>query len=134
MSNARVAFEILPENVPISEGYSRSRDHLVFDVKINFTRKARWVKEGHKAPDSVWSTFAGVISRNSVRIVLTYAALSGFDVKVADIQNAYLQTPASEKHYVICESEFRIKNIGKVTLIKRALYGESHLDLTFGVT
>ena len=85
MSNVRVAFEILPANAPIPEGYSRSSGHLVFDVKMDFTRKSRWVKDGHKTPDPAWSTFAGVVSRDSVRIALTYAALSELDVKAAVI-------------------------------------------------
>ena len=39
------------------------------------------------------------------------------------IQNAYLQEPYLEKHYIICGPEFGLKNVGKVALIKRALYG-----------
>ena len=42
---------------------------------------------------------------------------------VTDIRKAYLQAPASEKHYIICGSEFGIENIGKVGLIRRASYG-----------
>ena len=41
----------------------------------------------------------------------------------ADIQNAYLQAPSSEKYYIICGPEFGLENVGKVALIKRALYG-----------
>ena len=41
----------------------------------------------------------------------------------ADIQSAYLQAPLSQKHYVICGAEFGLENVGKVALIRRALYG-----------
>ena len=41
----------------------------------------------------------------------------------ADIQNAYLQDPSSQKHYVICGAEFGLENVGKVALIILALYG-----------
>ena len=75
---------------------------MVFDVKMDFTRKARWVKDGHRTVDPDQSTFAGVVSRESVRIALTYAALNDISVTAADIQNAYLQAPSSEKHYIIC--------------------------------
>ena len=44
-------------------------------------------------------------------------------MKVAEIQNAYLQAPTSEKHYIICELEFGIENEGKQAVIVRALYG-----------
>lgn len=58
-----------------------------------------------------------------MRIALTYVALKGINVTTCDIRNAYLQAPSSEKHYVVCVSEFGIEHIGKVALIKRALYG-----------
>ena len=69
------------------------------------------------------STYAGVVSRDSVSIALTYAALNDIDVLAAYIQNAYLQAPLSQKHYVICVAEFELDNVGKVSLIRRALYG-----------
>ena len=56
----------------------------------------------------------GVVSRESVRITFTYTALNVLDVFVADVQNAYLQAPTSEKHYIICGDEFGIKHRGKV--------------------
>eukprot|EP00957_Ditylum_brightwellii_P190054 14468510-Ditylum_brightwellii.AAC.1 len=55
------------------------------------TRKARWALDGHKAPDPVGSTYAGVVSRESVRFAFTYAALNYLDVWATDIKNAYLQ-------------------------------------------
>ena len=90
---------------------------------MDFTRKARWVLDGHKTPPVAGSTYAGVVSRESVRIILTYAALNGLEVYAADIQNAYLQAPSSQRDYVICGPEFGIENVGKVALIHRALYG-----------
>ena len=65
----------------------------------------------------------GVVSRESIWIALTYAALMDLDVKAVDIQNAYLQAPSSEKHFVLCGPEFGLENVGQVALIKRALYG-----------
>ena len=41
----------------------------------------------------------------------------------ADIRNAYLQAPSSQKDYIIGGPEFGLENIGKVALIHRALYG-----------
>jgi hypothetical protein len=38
-------------------------------------------------------TYASVMSRESVRIALTLAALNGLGVKSADIASAFLQTP-----------------------------------------
>ena len=122
MHNNAIVFEILEpgENIPV--GWSKQSGHLAFDVKVDLTRKARWVLDGHTSPDVDGSTFAGVVSRESVRIVLTYAALNCLNVYAADIQNAFLQAPSPQKHYIICGAEFGIENVGKVALIRRALY------------
>ena len=76
--------------------------HLVFDVKMDMTRNARLVADGHKTADTKGSTYAGVVSRETVRIALTYAALNKLDVMAEDIQNAYLTAPTSEDFYIIC--------------------------------
>ena len=123
MSNVGVAFQVLSDGQQAPPGWRKSSGHLIFDVKMDFTRKARWVKDGHKTPSPENSAYAGVVSRESIRIALTYAALHGIDIKAADIRNAYLQAPSSEKHYVICGPEFGLENVGRVALIRRALYG-----------
>ena len=123
MENLKVAFDILDENKSPPPGYSKASGHIIFDVRMTLERKARWVKDGHKTPEPQNSTFAGVVSRESVRIALTYAALNGLPVCACDIQNAYLQAPSSEKHYIICGPEFGLENEGKKAIIVRALYG-----------
>ena len=75
------------------------------------------------SPNSQPNWYAGVVSRESVRIAFTYAALNGVDVFAVDIRNTYLQAPSSQKDYIICGPEFGLENIGKVALIHRALYG-----------
>ena len=123
MHNVGVAFEILEDGARAPHGWKPVTGHLVWDLKMDFTRKARWVLDGHKCADPEGSTYAGVVSRESVRIALTYAALNGLDVFAADIRNAYLQAPSSQKDYIICGEEFGLENVGKVALIHRALYG-----------
>ena len=123
MTELGVAFEILDDSTPTPVGWSKQSGHLCFDVKMDYTRKARWVLDGHKTKDPDISTYAGVVSRDSVRIALTYAALNDVTVMAADIGNAYLQSPSSQKHYIICGPEFGLENVGKRALIRRALYG-----------
>ena len=123
MYNVGVAFEILPDGQPAPKGWHKVTGHIIWDLKMDFTRKARWVLDGHKTADPVGSTYAGVVSRESVRIALTYAALNELDVCAADIRNAYLQAPSSQKDYIVCGAEFGLENVGRVALIHRALYG-----------
>ena len=66
MFNVGVAFEILEEGQAAPPGWKKASGHLIWDVKMDFTRKARWVLDGHKTPDPIRSTFAGVVSFESV--------------------------------------------------------------------
>ena len=65
---------------------------MIFYVKLGekFRRKARLVGGGQTktAPASI--TYSSVVSRDSVRIALTIAALNDLDIQACDIQNAYL--------------------------------------------
>ena len=40
---------------------------------------------------------------------------------MADIRIAYLQSQTSQKHYIICEPEFEMENVGKVTVMHMAV-------------
>ncbi len=53
---------------------------MIFYVKMDFTRKARYVLDGHKTSDPKGITYAGAVSRESVSIAFTYATLNGIDV------------------------------------------------------
>ena len=77
MHKLKVAFDVLEENQDLPEGYTKASGHIVFDVKMTLERKARWVKDGHKTPNPDWSTYAGVVFRESVRIAMTYAEKCG---------------------------------------------------------
>ena len=123
MYNVGVAFEVLEEGVRAPNGWTKVTGHLVWDVKMDFTRKTWWVLDGHKTPEPEGSTYAGVVLRESIRIALSYAALNGIDIFAADIRNAYLQAPSSCKNFIICSPEFGLEIEGKVVLIHHALYG-----------
>ena len=131
MFNVGVAFEILEEDQPAPAGWEKASGHLVWDINMDFTRKARWVLDGHKTPDPIGSFFAGVVSRESVRIAFTYTALNGLQVFAPDICNNYLQAPSSQKDYVMCGPGFGIEYIGKVALIHQALYGGKSVGCDF---
>jgi hypothetical protein len=81
MTEVGVAFEVREdESIKDPTRWSRVTGHLIWDVKIDFTRKARWVLDGHKTLNSIGSTYAGVVSRDSIRIAFTYAALNDLDI------------------------------------------------------
>jgi hypothetical protein len=122
MKNVRVAFRILPndENLPVD--YQQIPCRLLFDVKLDFTRKTRLVAGGHVTDPPAIITYASVVSRESVRIALTIAALNDLDVMVADISNAYLTAPTTERYWTVLGQEWGA-DAGKRGMIVRALYG-----------
>ena len=123
MKNNRVAFDILEEGRKVEPGRKFVECFMRFEVKMDFRRKARYVANGAKTPDLTVHNYSGVVSRETVRIAFTYAALHGFDIMAADILNAYLQAPISEKYWTICGPEFGPELKGCKARIVRALYG-----------
>ena len=124
MKNVRIAFEEYEGDIKDLVGYQKVKCHIVFDVKLgeNFRRKARLVAGGHTTDAPASITYSSVVSRDSVRIALTIAALNDLDILGCDIQNAYISAPCREKIYCIAGAEFGSEK-GKVMIIKRALYG-----------
>ena len=88
----------------------------------DFRRKARYVAGGHKVDTPEVLTYASVVSRETVRIALTLAALNDLEVKTSDVKNAFLTAPCDEKVYTRLGPEFG-EDEGKLALIVRALYG-----------
>jgi hypothetical protein len=70
MSAVMVAFEVQPEETKFIPGYKRIPGHLVWDVKMDFTRKARYVAGGHRTDPPKALTYSSVVSRESVRIAM----------------------------------------------------------------
>ena len=58
MYNFGVAFESLEDEKTAPAGYTKVSGPLIWSVKMDFTRKARWVLDGHKTPDPVGSNYA----------------------------------------------------------------------------
>jgi hypothetical protein len=71
-----------------------------------------------------------VVSRDSVRIILTIAALNDLDILGADVQNAFLSAPCREKVWIRAGKEFGA-NQGKALIIVRALYGLKSASASF---
>jgi hypothetical protein len=128
MANVRPAFELWEGSVEDAKsgkklvGYQEIKCHMVFDIKMDLTRKARFVAGGHttETPESI--TYSSVVSRESVRIAFLIAALNDLDVLCCDIGNAYLNADCREKIWTIAGREFG-SDQGRVMIIRKALYG-----------
>ena len=132
MGKAKVSFNPMdgctPEQVRANKidelrGFQEIKCHIVFDVKMDFTRKARFVAGGHttEAPNSL--TYSSVVSRESVKIAFLIAALNELDIMACDIGNAYLNAPCREKIWFVAGPECGPDTQGMVCKLVRALYG-----------
>jgi hypothetical protein len=106
MSKVRVAYKPheshTPEEVwrggaPDLTGFQEIRCHIVFDVKMDFTRKARFVAGGHTTEAPAAMTHSSVVSSESMRLAYLIVALHDLELTSTDISNAYLHALCKEK-------------------------------------
>ena len=115
-------FKFLEHGEQVPVGHQQIPYRIVFDVKMDLTRKARICAGGHKTDPPSSITYASVVSRDSVRIAFLYAALHDLPVLAGDIGNAYLNAETKEKVYIKCGNEFR-EHAGKYAVVVCAWYG-----------
>ena len=95
---------------------------IVFDIKMDFTRKARICARGDQTDPPASITYASVVTRESVRIGFLVAALNDLKVLSADVAGAYLNAPCAERVHTYLGPEFG-DDAGKLAIIRKALYG-----------
>mmetsp|Transcript_10659 Transcript_10659/g.17706 ORF Transcript_10659/g.17706 Transcript_10659/m.17706 type:complete len:262 (-) Transcript_10659:837-1622(-) len=121
MKAVMIAFDFRGHTRPV--GFKEIKCHLIFDIKMDFTHKARFVAGGHMAtPDPNVPIYASVVTRESVRILLTVASLNNLALKAADISNAFLTAKCDERICFRAGPEFGDKQ-GQWVVVVRALYG-----------
>ena len=122
MNNVEIAFKFLDDGTKVPIGFKKITCHLIFDVKFDLTRKARYVGGGHLTNVSPSLSYSSVVSRDSVRIMFLIAALNDLDIKMCDIGNAYLNAETRERVWFQAGQEWGSK-AGCEVIIVRALYG-----------
>ena len=125
MRNVHPAFEVFEGSEDdFPKDYQFMRYHKIFDLKFgeNFQRKARLVAGGHMTDTPNTLTYSSVVSRDSIRIALTIAALNELSLMACDIQNAYLTAECRERIWTRAGPEFGSES-GSIMIVKKALYG-----------
>ncbi len=104
---------------PLMIGFQEIWCHVIFDVKMDFTRKARFVAGGHMT-DTPWSiNYSGVVSHDSVQLAFLIAGLNDLDVLAGDVTYAYLNASCREKIWFKGGVETG-EDRGKVLIVTRA--------------
>jgi hypothetical protein len=96
MKSVQVAFKVLDAGASPPETHSEIPLIMIFDVKMDFTRKARLVAGGHTTKPPETLTYASVVSRDSVRLAFLIAKMNGLEMIMTDIGSAYLHAEGSE--------------------------------------
>jgi hypothetical protein len=122
MENVRVAFDIKDHATKPCPGYEYVDLMMVYDIKMDYTRKARLCVRGDQTEPPKEIMYSSIVSRESIRIAFTYAAMLDLDIRIADVGNAYLYAPTNERLYTICGPEFG-EDEGIIATIVCALYG-----------
>jgi len=106
MKNVMPAFKFIEADQSVPIGFKWIPLHMVFDVKMDFTRKARLVAGGHMTDPPATMTYSSMVSHDSVRIAFLIAALNDLEILAADVGNAYLNAETREKVYTTAGKEF----------------------------
>ena len=76
MKNSMLNFNYLDKGNHAPLGYKELTCHLIYDVKIDFTRKYRYVAGGDITDPRSSMTYVSMVSRDSVRLAFLVAALN----------------------------------------------------------
>jgi Reverse transcriptase (RNA-dependent DNA polymerase) len=103
--------------------YQEITCHMIFEVKPDFTRKARFVANRLTTDSPSAMTYLSVVSRDSIRMMFLVAVLKDLDGFACDIGNAYLNAWCKEKIWFRGGTKMG-EDKGKVMIVIRALYGQ----------
>jgi len=71
---------------------------MIFDVKMeDFWCKTRLVAREHTTKAPATLTYASIVSRETLCIILLVAVLNNVDIWAVDVLNAYIITPCHKK-------------------------------------
>jgi hypothetical protein len=113
--------EQLQQNKSAYVGFQEISCHMIFDIKMDLTRKAQFVAGGHLTEPPASITYSSVVSRDSVHLAFLIAALNDLDTMACDVGNAYLNAPCRNKVWFVAGAEFRLQQ-GMVVKVVQALH------------
>ena len=131
MNKSRVDFNFIDRDDNDPVGYKTIICHLIFDAKMNITRKARYVAGGHLTDPPLYMTYAIMISRDSVLLDFLITVLNDIGILVGKIQNAYLNAPTKEKVFFYGGDEWKSDQVKVFVVVLRFLYGLKYCALAY---
>ena len=87
MKNSCIDFEVLDKDASVPFGYTEITGHLIFDVNMDLTRRARYVAGGHLIDPPSSMTYASVVGRETGGISVLVTDLNDLIILAGDTQN-----------------------------------------------
>ena len=97
MKKSRVAFDLIDKEDHDPVGYKEVTCHQIFDIKMNLTRKYRYVAIGHLTNPPLYTTYAIMVGSYTLCLAFRIATLNDLNILSEDIQNAYFKAPTKER-------------------------------------
>ena len=96
------ALQVLEDGEEVPVGSQFVDLMMIFDVKMDLTRKARLVAQGDQVETpSNLTYYASIVSRDSICIALLLASLNNLTLLAANVTGAYLNAPCGEKVHTV---------------------------------
>ena len=95
------ALQVLEDGKEVPVGSQFVDLMMIFDVKMDLTRKARLVAQGDQVETPSNLTHASTVSRDSICIALLLASLNNLTLLAANVAGAYLNAPCGEKVHTV---------------------------------
>ena len=93
MRNSHVAFNLCEKGDKAPVGHTKINCHLIFDLRPDMTRNARYFSGGYLTDFPTYMTYSSVVSRDKVHIGFLMSILNNLDVLARDIQDGFLEAP-----------------------------------------
>jgi len=122
------------ELVPRPKNRKVIKNRWVFDVKGDGRKRARLVAKGFSQVEGLDydQIFSPVVRFETVRLILSLAALEDWTISGLDVRNAFLYGKLDEEIYMEQPEGFRVPNQEHAVIkLKRALYGLKQAGLAW---
>jgi hypothetical protein len=118
MRNILPALEFRDDDM-VPPGLKKIDCHMVFDVKLDLVRKARFVAGRHQTDPPKELLYSSVVSPDSVCLTFLIAALNDLEILSTDVKNPDLNAPRKGEDLHDCGQGKE----GRPVMIVWALYG-----------
>ena len=98
MNNSCIAFKLCKkiDKAPGGVGHTENNCYIIFYLKIDMTRKARFAANDHLTDVPTYMTYSNIVSRDTVHIGFLMADLNNLDFLDSGIYNDILVAPTKE--------------------------------------